>query len=201
MKHTLLKISAALLVASQLTACIAPLAVGAIAGGAMAVSDRRTFGSNASDRQIEFRASNAIGSTFPKAHVNSQVYNASVLLTGEVASVDEGRNVEALVRTLPNVRGVVNELGVGEPSSLRARAADTAITTKVNSAFLTDKLIQSGAFTVTTERGIVYLQGRVSNAEGARAAELARTVSGVRTVVKVFEYLTDEEFRRLNIKS
>ena len=196
MKHTLLKISAALLVASQLTACIAPLAV-----GAMAVSDRRTFGSNASDRQIEFRASNAIGSTFPKAHVNSQVYNASVLLTGEVASVDEGRNVEALVRTLPNVRGVVNELGVGEPSSLRARAADTAITTKVNSAFLTDKLIQSGAFTVTTERGIVYLQGRVSNAEGARAAELARTVSGVRTVVKVFEYLTDEEFRRLNIKS
>jgi osmotically-inducible protein OsmY len=51
---------------------------------------------------------------------------------------------------------------------------------------------------VTTERGNVYLQGRVTQAEAGRATEIARTVSGVRQVVKILDYLTDEQFKQLN---
>jgi osmotically-inducible protein OsmY len=86
---------------------------------------------------------------------------------------------------------------VGEISGIAARSADTAITTKVKARFLEDRLIQSSAFVVTTERGNVYLQGRVTQAEAARATELARSVGGVRQVVKVFEYLTDEQFKNI----
>ena len=188
----------AVVLASQLSACVGLIAAGAAAGSA--VSDRRSFGSNGADKQIEFLASNKIGEQFPLAHVNAQVYNGSVLLTGEVATAAQGKAVETLVRGMDGVRGVVNELAVGAVSGIGARTADTAITAKVNAAFVGDSLLQSGAFSITTERGNVYLQGRVTQAEGARAAELARQVSGVRQVVKVFEYLTDEEFRRLGIK-
>jgi osmotically-inducible protein OsmY len=67
----------------------------------------------------------------------------------------------------------------------------------VKARFLEDRLIQSSAFVVTTERGNVYLQGRVTQAEAARATELARSVGGVRQVVKVFEYLSDEQFKNI----
>jgi osmotically-inducible protein OsmY len=88
-------------------------------------------------------------------------------------------------------------LAVGEPSGIASRTEDTAITGKVKARFIEDRLIQSSAFIVTTERGNVYLQGRVTQAEAARASEIARSVGGVRQVVKLFDYLTDEQFKQL----
>jgi osmotically-inducible protein OsmY len=181
---------------TQLSACVGLLVAGAV-GGASVAMDRRDIGANKDDKQIEFRASNLLAEQFPKAHINSEVFNRNVLLTGEVPTIEMGRQAEALVRAIPNVKSVSNELAVGEMSSLATRSADAAITTKVKARFLEDRLIQSSAFVVTTERSNVYLQGRVTQAEAARATELARSVGGVRQVVKVFEYLTDEQFKNI----
>ncbi len=71
------------------------------------------------------------------------------------------------------------------------------LTTKVKAALFEDKLTHANAFRVVTERGTVYLQGRVTRLEGDRAAELARTVSGVVKVVKVLDYLSDDDVKRL----
>ncbi len=46
---------------------------------------------------------------------------------------------------------------------------------------------------MVTERGTVFLMGRVTEREATRAAELARGVSGVQKVVRVFEILTEAE--------
>ena len=200
MKTRLIYALVAAVALTQLTACVGLLAVGAIAGGTSAVTDRRAVGTQASDKQTEFRVSTAIGEKFPKAHINTQVYKGSALLTGEVANAAEGTQAAALARTIPGVTAVVNELAVGAVSEIGARSNDTLITSKVSTAFLQDSLLQSGAFSITTERGIVYLQGTVTQAEGARAAEIARGVRDVRQVVKVFEYLTDEQFRQLKAK-
>ena len=187
----------AAILSTQLTGCVGLLLAGA-AGGASVAMDRRDVGTNTDDKQIEFRASNIIAEKFPKAHVNSEVFNRNVLLTGEVASAAIGKDVEALVLAVPNVRSVSNELAVGEPSSIATRSADTLITSKIKALFIEDRLIQYSAFNVTTERGNVYLQGRVTQAEAGRATEIARTVSGVRQVVKVLEYITDEQFKQLS---
>jgi osmotically-inducible protein OsmY len=181
---------------TQLSACVGLLVAGAV-GSASVAMDRRDIGANKDDKQIEFRASNLLAEQFPKAHINSEVFNRNVLLTGEVPTIEMGRQAEALVRAIPNVKSVSNELAVGEISGIAARSADAAITTKVKARFLEDRLIQSSAFVVTTERSNVYLQGRVTQAEAARATELARSVGGVRQVVKVFEYLTDEQFKNI----
>ncbi|PWB48417.1 MAG: transporter, partial [Nitrosomonadales bacterium] len=42
---------------------------------------------------------------------------------------------------------------------------------------------------VVTENGVVYLMGMVTRKEAEDAAEIARTTTDVRRVVKVFEYL------------
>lgn len=195
MKHFVLSSVCVALLTTQMSGCVGLLVAGAV-GGASVAMDRRDVGANTDDKQIEFRASNILAEKFPKAHINSEVFNRNVLLTGEVPTIEMGRQAEVLVRTIPNVRSVSNELAVGEVSGIAARSADAAITTKVKARFLEDRLIQSGAFIVTTERGNVYLQGRVTQAEAGRATELARSVGGVRQVVKLFEYLTDEQFKQ-----
>jgi hypothetical protein len=41
---------------------------------------------------------------------------------------------------------------------------------------------------VVTEAGVVYLMGVVTEREADDAVDIARTTSGVRKVVKIFEY-------------
>ena len=59
------------------------------------------------------------------------------------------------------------------------------------------KDVQSNAYKVVVERAVVYLMGRVTEREASRAVELARAVSGVQKVVRVFEMLTEDELKAL----
>ena len=74
-------------------------------------------------------------------------------------------------------------------STLLARANDSWITTKVKAQMAANKEVPAGQIRVTTENGTVYLMGMVTQAQGDRAAILARNVAGVSRVVKVFEYI------------
>jgi osmotically-inducible protein OsmY len=196
MKHLVRSTVLAAILATQLTGCVGLLVAGAVGGTSVAM-DRRGVGSNVDDKKIEFRVSQLLSNKFPSSHINTEVYNRNVLLSGEVPNMTVGKQAEVLVSSISEVRIVYNELAVGEVSSIATRSADTLITSKVKALFIEDRLLQSSAFSVTTERGNVYLQGRVTQAEAGRAAEIARGVSGVRQVVRLFEYLTDEQFKQL----
>ena len=188
---------AAVLLAGGLSACV-PLVVGGAAVGTMVVAvDRRTSGAQLEDEGIELRASNQLfGMYGERAHVNVTSWNRQVLITGEVPSADDKHKVEDMVRGLENVKSVVNELAVGAPSSLAVRSNDTFITGKVKASFVDAQDLQSHAIKVLTERSVVYLMGRVTTREANRAGELARSVSGVAKVVRVFEIISEEELRQ-----
>lgn len=188
---------AAAALAAGLSAC-APLIVGgAVVGGVMAV-DRRTAGTQIEDEGIELRAANRIRETLgDRAHVNVTSYNRQALLTGEVPSAQDRQAVEQLVSQVENVRSVVNDLAVAIPSSLSQRSNDTFITGKVRASLVDAQDISANSFKVVTERNIVYLMGRVSQREANRATEIARGVSGVSKVVRVFEIVSEEELRRI----
>jgi osmotically-inducible protein OsmY len=47
------------------------------------------------------------------------------------------------------------------------------------------------AFRVVTERGTVYLMGRVTPLEADRATALVRQISGVQRVVRMFEIINE----------
>ena len=64
---------------------------------------------------------------------------------------------------------------------------------KVRASLVDAKDLLARSFKVTTHRGVVYLMGRVTQREADRAAEVARGVSGVLKVVKVFDIATDRE--------
>lgn len=181
---------AAALLAGSLAGC-APLIIGGAAvGTALVATDRRTSGAQLDDEAIELRSvarlTEALGD---RAHVNVTSYNRQVLLTGEVPSETARQHAEAIVAKVENVMGVVNELAVMPATSLTQRSADTLITGKVRASLVDASDLQANAFKVVTERGVVYLMGRVTPREAERGTQIARQVSGVLKVVRIFEII------------
>jgi len=191
----------ALLIAVTLPAlqgCFPVVATG-VAVGVLAATDRRSVGTQTDDQTIEWKAGSQLGEKLgKKAHVNVNVYNRKVLLTGEVP--DEAARLAASEITLKiaNVQGVYNELKIHAPTPLSSRSTDAYITSKVKARF-----VDKGAFTpthvkVVTEAGVVYLMGLVNEKEAASAIQIARTTEGVRTVVNVIELIPEAETKRID---
>jgi len=193
---------AALAASTALTAC-APLIVGgAMFGGAMMYADRRTSGAQIEDQVIELKASNRIREVIgERGHVNATSYNRMVLITGEVTDEADKAAVEQAVQRVENVRSTVNELALIAPSSLTSRSNDVILASKVKASLVDAKDLSANAFKVTAERGTVYLMGRVTEREATRASDLARTVSGVQKVVRVFDIISEAELADLKPKS
>jgi osmotically-inducible protein OsmY len=186
---------AAALLATTLAGC-APLIVGGAAVGGLMVTDRRTTGAQIDDEAIELRSSTRLREAFgDRAHINVSSYNRQVLLTGEAPSEAIRQQAEQIVGRVDNVRAVVNELGVLTPTTLPQRSGDVLITGKIRASFVDASDLQANAFKVVTERGNVYLMGRVTPREADRATSIARQINGVQRVVRVFEVVTPEELR------
>ena len=197
LNRTLCSLLAAAALAAGLAAC-APLVVGGAVVGTMMAVDRRTTGTQVEDEGIELRSANRLSELLgDRGHVNVTSFNRQVLLTGEVPSAQDRQRVEQVVLGVENVRSVVNDLAVMPPTSLGQRSNDTFITGKVRASLVDAKDLSASAFKVVTERNVVYLMGRVTPREAQRATEIARGVSGVSKVVRVFEMLTEEELRNI----
>ncbi len=180
-------ISAAL--AGSLSACV-PLVVTGMVGGLLLATDRRSSGAQIDDEAIEMRGSSRISAVLQnRGSVSITSYNRVVLLTGQVYSQADRDLVENTAKTLPNVRYIVNEIDVGYPSS--STASDALTSTRVKTALVGSRNVRSNAVKVTTENGVVYLMGIVTQQESDQAALVASGVSGVRKVVKVFEIVSD----------
>jgi osmotically-inducible protein OsmY len=185
--------TAVLALAAAAAGC-APLIVGgAIVGGGLVATDRRTAGIQLEDESIELRAGSRVKELATLGQISVTSYNRLVLLTGEVPGAAERAQVEATVAKVENVRGVVNELVIAPNSSLSSRTADSALASKVKLTLVDAKDVQSNAYKVVVDRRVVYLMGRVTEREANRGAELASQVSGVEKVVKVFEILSEKE--------
>lgn len=182
----------------SLQGCFGFVAAGAVMG-TLAATDRRTLGAQTEDKAIAVKAETRIPQMVGDAgHVNVTSFDRRVLLTGEVRDDAMKAAVEREVAGIQNVESVVNELAIAGPSSYTSRSNDVLITGKVKASFVDNKTLSANAIKVVTERGEVFLMGRVTQNEGNLAAEIARGVSGVSRVVKVFEYISDDEYRLLS---
>ena len=182
----------------SLSAC-APLILGGAVMTGVVATDRRTTGTQVEDESIEIKVASAVRKEMgDRIHLNVTSYNRQVLLTGEVRTAADKERAEKLAQSQENVKAVVNDLAVMPVSSLTERSKDTVITGRVKAAFVDAKDLQVGAIKVVTERGIVYLMGRVSPREAKRATDIARGMSGVTKVVRVFEEISEQELQRLS---
>ena len=204
MKNSFKRLILAGLAASSLlaglSACAPLLVGGAVMGGFVAI-DRRTAGIQLEDESIELRTAQGLRQNLSAAsHINVTSYNRMVLLTGEVGSAADRDLAERLAKSQENVNSVVNDLVIEPASSITQRSKDIIISGQLKALFVDAKDLQANAFKVVTERGVVYLMGRVTEREAQRATEVARggNISGIVKVVRVFEMISDDELKRLS---
>lgn len=185
-----------------LVGCAPLLLGGAVVGGTMIVTDRRSSATQLEDQLIEVKANSRIREAVgERGRASSTSYNRLVLLTGDVVTEADKAAIEQAVSKVDNVRSVVNELVVMGSLSLGSRTNDALISTKVKASIVDTKDLYANSVKVVTERGVVYLLGRVTEREATQAANVARGVSGVLKVVRVFEILSDAELAELQPKS
>ena len=185
-------------VLSSLSAC-APLIVGGAVMTGVVATDRRTTGTQVEDESIEIKVASAVRQDLgERVNLTVTSFNRKVLLSGQTRSAADKERAEKLAQSQENVQSVVNDLAVMPTSSLTQLSKDTVTTGQVKAAFVDAKDLQVNAIKVVTQRGIVYLMGRVTAREAKRATDIARSIGGVTKVVRVFEEISEQELERLS---
>jgi len=183
--------------AATVSAC-APLMVGGALTGAVVATDRRSSGAQLDDQGIELRAASRLREEMgSRARISVTSYNRRALLTGEVANERDKALANEIVSKTDNVASVFNELDITNSPTFKEKAEDTLLTGKVKAGLVDTKNLSTNSFKVVSERGTVFLMGRVTQREADLATEVARTTKGAQRVVRLFEIITEEELARM----
>ena len=167
-----------------------PVIAGGVGAGVTLANERRTPGIYIEDQNLERKAQNMLSQKLnDQVHVNLTSYNLTLLLTGEAPNPMLRAEVESIVRAVPNVRQVFNEVAIAPLSTFSNRSNDSFLTTKVKARMVEANKFNIVHVKVVTEASVVYLLGIVTRKEAEVATEIARTTSGVGKVVRLFEYI------------
>lgn len=122
------------------------------------------------------------------SHIEVTVFHGVALLLGETPNPEWRQQAEDLAKSVSGISRVYNQITIQGPASTLTKTSDSWITTKIKSQMLTTEGLGSSSIKVVTENGVVYLMGIVTHDQADIAADIARQVSGVQKVVKVFQY-------------
>lgn len=174
-----------------LQGCVAPVVAAGVGAGVMvSSSDRRSAGAMVEDDTIETKSQKRIDEKYKDAaHVSVTAYNRFALVTGSAASEDAKMDIERIVGSIPNVKGIANEVVVGKAASFGSNTSDARVTGNVKMRFVKSPAFKADHVKVVTENSVVYLMGLVTRAEADAASDIASTTGGVQKVVRVFEYI------------
>ncbi|MFC0308401.1 division/outer membrane stress-associated lipid-binding lipoprotein [Gallibacterium trehalosifermentans] len=187
----LIKVSATVGAVLLLQGCVAAV----VGGGAFAtkvITDPRTTGTQIDDQTLELRVTDVLRKDKQlnsQAHINAIVYNARVLLVGQAPNESLREVATSLARGVKDIADVYNQIEIAPKVSFTQVSQDTWITTQAKSKLFVNGNVKATDVKVITENGIVYLLGRLTQAQANAAVEAVRNISGVKKVVKVFTYL------------
>ena len=161
------------------------LASGGATGMVIAEGDR-SLGSVVDDATIKLNIAakfiNSSDNLF--VDVSTSVLEGRVLLTGLVDSQEIRIEAVRKVWEIEGVQEVVNEIQIGNRSSLKEYAQDVWITTQVRGLAAKTVGLRSVAYNFETIQGKVYVVGITSRPEQLEAIiEVAKTVKGVNEIV------------------
>jgi len=198
----------ALLVSSTILSSCSPIVQGAAAVTTVATmsNDRRSMGEIIDDKNLYTNLVNIVKKDpmLEDSHISFNVYDDSVLMTGETPSADLKNHLENTIKTkAKKMKQLINEVAVMKNSSYLARAKDGVITVQIETLFLNQEVFHPTHISIHTQRGTVYLMGAVTKREAEHATNIASKAKNVKKVVKLFNYLLvrpAEEIERDNKK-
>ena len=139
--------------------------------------------------EMDIRLSIYRTSTISDTNVSVTIWNAVVLLTGEVPDQRAIDRILDIAKSHHHTRQIVNRIELAGRTNAASRVNDSWLAGLVKTALVVSRTVDPTRFKVVTERANVYLMGLVTSAEAAAAVMIVRSVPGVVRVIKVFEYI------------
>ena len=172
--------------ALAVTGC-GPLILGAgVAAGLRGLAERSTE-QVASDTRTRVGANVALSERAGDLYttLGIEVYEGRLLLTGVVPTEEDRIRVGEIVSTVENVKEVLNEVQIGEPSGIADYSQDVGIASLIRLRLIEhDKTAQALDMEFEVVNRVVYVIGRSASDTARRElAEVMRTTAGVKTVV------------------
>ncbi len=173
-----------------LQGCVAAGVV-AVVGGASVVTDNRTIGNQIDDQQIELTAHHNLSL---QKELQDNTSLQVVCVNGSLLVVGQAPNTylrDMAIKTLKKVDGITNlhnQIRISNTTSIATRTHDVWLTSKIKTAFLTKENLNATNIKVVTENGEVFLMGLAAKADATIAVDIARNISGVNRVYKMFVY-------------
>ncbi|WP_419147263.1 division/outer membrane stress-associated lipid-binding lipoprotein [Pseudoalteromonas 'SMAR'] len=187
----MMRIASLLAAIMMLQGCAAAVVAGT-AGAVSAANDRRTIGAQIDDNNIEIKGTLAIKGIkhlAERANITLVSVNGVVLMIGQVANQEMKSQAERALQDVSGIRQIHNQLRLSSNIGITTQTHDTWLTSKVKTKLLAADDVNGANIKVVTENAEVFLMGLVSQTEANCAVEIARNISGVKRVIKAFEYL------------
>ena len=187
------RIVLALLCAASLSGCASFISGGTGTTPVGTESGSRSLGQMVIDKSIDRTALinlYKLDSRFKQARVNIKSFHSSVLLTGEVPDEHLKQLAEDNLRAMSDVKSVHNYITVGDQISYSTILQDSAVTANTRGLIAKAAVVSDSKVLVHTENGVLYVMGRLNNAE---IADLNNVLSQVGNVTKIVTLIDNIE--------
>jgi len=178
----------------MLQGCASGLIVAA--GTAVAVSsDERTLSQQVEDDNLSVKAIDAVVASDVynrNMRINIVTNNSYLLLIGQVDSQSSSNRIEEVLINIAGIKGVYNQLRVGQTIGIVRQTQDSWLTAKVKSKLTGHDQINPLKIKVVTENAEVFLIGQVTQDMSDFATNITSNVEGVKQVVRVFELIPEK---------
>lgn len=157
---------------------------------------RRTQGTAVEDRDIaskitiNLKRDQAIAE---ESNIQVTSFNRVVLLTGQAANQNTKNQAARVAQQVRHVRNIHNELEIGPSVGFGQRSKDRMLATRIRTRLMAADDVESGRVEMIVEDNAVYFMGLVTRAESQRIIHAAQQASGIKKIVKVFEYIDDKK--------
>ena len=162
--------------------------MGGVATIGVATVQERSVKDAAIDLKLELQIQEALlRSDIEKLFINVDIHivEQRVLLIGNVGSQELRDKAAKIVwETSPKIKEVLNEITIGNKSSLVSEAKDARISLSLSGLLIADAEVSDINFSHSVSKQVIYLMGIASNEiELDKVIYHARTVKGVKKVI------------------
>ena len=162
--------------------------IGGVATVGVATVQERSVKDAAIDLKLELQIQEALlRSSVEKLFISVDIHivEQRVLLIGNVGSQELRDKAAKIVwETSPKIKEVLNEITIGNKSSLVSEAKDARISLSLSGLLIADAEVSDINFSHSVSKQVIYLMGIASNEiELDKVIYHARTVKGVKKVI------------------
>ena len=153
------------------------------------LSDQRSISQQLTDDNLSLKALDKINEL--NIHPNNIRFNiltnaGYILIIGQVESNSEKQKIERQLSSIKGNKGVYNQLRIGKPIGFTQRTTDSWITARVKTKLSRARDVNTFQIKVITENSEVFLIGSVTKEIADDATNIARKISSIKQVNRVF---------------